>query len=466
MKFLRDDLIIDPVKDGDRSYIIRSPLKNVLYEADEKEYFLINAFRHPYQESVLLARFNAKFGLQEPLAFITDFITKLDEKGLLTDSGAEASGHRINSAPTPLPEAEQYTTSCTSKNRLSSAMKAAFIKVRWRRCLLTAAAVVILFLPYQYEVSGSVVVSPVLNQQIYAEAKGIIKRVCFSGGEWLKKGTLIAEMENYQQKKDVEVTRLAIEDKRENILVLLTTPKPEEVALAKQQVLTAKLKLKYSQIELQRAEALYEGEVISLTDYEDAKEKMEQDQQEVAQQKANLLYIENQVNEHQIEAAKLELAILERQLQYYENQLERTMLRMPNDGRIVTMNLKNLENKFLDETQFFAEIEDVGHVQIEISIPEAEKDQVTVGDKVRLKTQAFPGTMMTGRVTSIYPVTESSSSGVPVVKVVCVIPNGDGMLKTGMSGYAKVEGDEMFVLQAFTRPLVNFFLVDFWSWLP
>jgi multidrug efflux pump subunit AcrA (membrane-fusion protein) len=139
---------------------------------------------------------------------------------------------------------------------------------------------------------------------------------------------------------------------------------------------------------------------------------------------------------------------------------------MPNDGRIVTMNLKNLENKFLDETQFFAEIEDVGHVQIEISIPEAEKDQVTVGDKVRLKTQAFPGTMMTGRVTSIYPVTESSSSGVPVVKVVCVIPNGDGMLKTGMSGYAKVEGDEMFVLQAFTRPLVNFFLVDFWSWLP
>jgi putative peptide zinc metalloprotease protein len=337
-------------------------------------------------------------------------------------------------------------------------------RVRWLRCLFTSM-VVILFLPYQYETGGSAVVSPVLNQRIYSESKGIVEKVYYNGGEWLPKGTLIAEMQHYRQEKDVELTRHAIDKKREEINILLTTPLDEEVEMAKEELLTAKLKFKYSQDDYNRAETLYKEEIASLVTYLDAKARMELDQQDAAEREANLIYIENQVNEHTIESGKLELAILLRELQFYEEELERTKLRMPNDGRIITMNLQNLENKFLDDSVFLAEIEVDSRVQIEILIPESDISQISVGGKVQFKPQLYPNKAITGQVTFIYPVTEKASFGT-VLKVVSVIPNENFFLKTGMTGYAKIEGDEMLVVQAFTRALISFFLIEFWSWLP
>ncbi len=272
-------------------------------------------------------------------------------------------------------------------------------------------------------------------------------------------------MVNYRQKKDVELTRQAINKKREEINILLTTPSDEEVELAKQQLLTSKLKSKYSTENYSRIQALYKTDSVSLTAYLDAKKKMDLDQQEAIEKAAQLLVVEKQVNKHKLESAKFELAMLQKELQFYEEQFERTKLRMPNDGKIITMNLKGLENKFLDDGHFFVEIEDPSRVQIEIMIPESDVNQISVGDNVHFKTLLYPNKIIKGKITSIYPVTESTSYGT-VLKVISVIPNKHYILKTGMSGYAKVEGEEMFVIQAFTRALISFFLVEFWSWLP
>lgn len=366
----------------------------------------------------------------------------------------------------PLSDKTHDNLSKDQKRYMSSTMISAAIgKVRWLRCFVIAIAVAALFLPYRYEAGGSADVLPVLHQKIYAETKGIVKTVYYNGGEWLKKGTLIAEMENYRQEKDVALARHFIDKKREEINILLTTPTEEEVALAKQQLLTSKLKLKYSKDDYKRAQTLYNTEVIPLANYLDARERMDLDQQEAREKEANLLFVKNQVNPHKIESAKLELVILQRELQFFIEQLERTRLRMPNDGKIITMNLKNLEKKYLDDGQFFAEVENASHVQIEIKIPESDAGQINVGDNVQFKTQLYPNKSMNGSVTSIYPVTEETNVGT-VLKVVSVIPNENYVLKTGMTGYAKIEGDEMIVIQAFTRALISFCLIEFWSWLP
>jgi len=53
-----------------------------------------------------------------------------------------------------------------------------------------------------------------------------------------------------------------------------------------------------------------------------------------------------------------------------------------------------------------------------------------------------------------------------VLKVTTLIPNQDGTLKAGMTGYGKIDGGTKPVIVAFTRAIVRFFLIEFWSWLP
>lgn len=365
----------------------------------------------------------------------------------------------------PLAEKEHMNPLDKQKSAAPSKFRRLPFKVNLLRCFIIVLIVVALFLPYRYEAGGSAEVLPVLHRQIYPEKKGIIKKVYYKGGEWLKKGTLIAEMENYREKKEVDLTEQSVKRKQEEINILLTTPSDEERELARQQLAAAKLQLQYSKKNYYRLESLYKKNVASLETYLDAKEKMDLDRQNVREKEASLDVVENQVNEHKLESAKLELEMLRKELHFYEEQLEKTRLRMPGDGKIITMNLKNLENKFLDDAQLFAEIEDSRQVKVEIMIPESDVDQVKPGNSVRFRALLSPNVSFTGKVSTIYPAMDSTSYG-KVLKVVSVISNEENILKTGMTGYAKVEGRKMFVFQAFSRSLISFFLIEFWSWLP
>ena len=52
-----------------------------------------------------------------------------------------------------------------------------------------------------------------------------------------------------------------------------------------------------------------------------------------------------------------------------------------------------------------------------------------------------------------------------VVRVLSELSNADGLLKTDMTGYAKIECEKKPVGIAFTRWLVRFITVEVWSWI-
>jgi putative peptide zinc metalloprotease protein len=192
---------------------------------------------------------------------------------------------------------------------------------------------------------------------------------------------------------------------------------------------------------------------------------MDVDQEKVAEQEAALLAIQSQVNTHQLEAARIELKMLEKDLAYYEEELERTKILMPNDGTILTLHLKDLEKKYLKKGDKFADVEDARTVRIEISIPEADIGLVDIGNSARFRLQTFAEETIEGKISGIYPATEKTDYGV-IVKVVCLVPNEGYSLKSGMTGKAKVAGRKLFVFQVFSRVLLNFVRIELWSWLP
>ncbi|NJM97108.1 MAG: hypothetical protein HC800_07940 [Phormidesmis sp. RL_2_1] len=53
-----------------------------------------------------------------------------------------------------------------------------------------------------------------------------------------------------------------------------------------------------------------------------------------------------------------------------------------------------------------------------------------------------------------------------MLHVIIELPNPSGVLRPGMTGYAKIEGTTMPVAAAFSRSLIRFIKVEVWSWLP
>jgi putative peptide zinc metalloprotease protein len=53
-----------------------------------------------------------------------------------------------------------------------------------------------------------------------------------------------------------------------------------------------------------------------------------------------------------------------------------------------------------------------------------------------------------------------------VVRVLTELNNSNGLLKTEMTGYAKIECAKRPVVIAFTRWLVRFIMIEVWSWIP
>jgi putative peptide zinc metalloprotease protein len=334
-----------------------------------------------------------------------------------------------------------------------------------KRALILAALVAVMFLPYRYDPGGSVEVLPLRKNSIYMQQAGVIEEVFFDGGELLRKGTVIAQLANFKQRRDVDVTLAQIKMKQEALNVLMTTPSSEQIDLAQNKLDTAKVELEYSQKRLQRIEPLHQNGTVSDAILEDASKELDIARQKVMEQQENLRVVRTQVNPHQVESVKAEIELLERELVYYRELLSRTELKVPFDGRLITMHLKDLQNKYLDENDLFAEAEDTSRVYVEIDIPESDIGIVAIGDAVRLKLELAPGETVVGEISGIYPTSKESDYG-KVVTVLALVDNKDQRLRSGMTGFAKIEGEEMFFVEAFSRALLRFVQIEMWSWIP
>src|SRR5262249_34516533 len=141
----------------------------------------------------------------------------------------------------------------------------------------------------------------------------------------------------------------------------------------------------------------------------------------------------------QIAAAEAKLVSLQQERDLYNAKVERMTLRMPFDGNILTLHLKDRTNTYLDKGQVFAAMENTGVVTAEVRIVESDLQYIDLGSKVRARPVSFFNREFDGTVTTIDREVTSQSLGT-FVKVIATIENHDGLLKTGMTGEAKVAG--------------------------
>jgi putative peptide zinc metalloprotease protein len=333
------------------------------------------------------------------------------------------------------------------------------------RTAVLLSLLLLLFLPYRYEAGGNFDIYPSDRQVITTDVAGIVEEVNFVGSESVKKGTVIARIAATDLKSEINVLTARIAEQTAVIKDLQARPKKEEVIVAERALDVAKKQEKFSRERVPRMERLYKDRAISFEEYDASRRDWEVDVDEVAKRAADLALVKTGVTPDKIAAEKAKLDSLVEERATLNGKVERTALRMPFDGNILTLHLNERLNSVMDKGQPFATVEDTRSVTAEIQVPESDIGYVAIGATIRAKPAAFFDREFVGKVQTLDRNVTVKPFG-NVVKVIAVIDNPKGELKTGMTGYAKIGGTTMPVWKAFSLALLRFFNIQVWSWIP
>lgn len=258
---------------------------------------------------------------------------------------------------------------------------------------------------------------------------GQLKNVMFATGDKIKKGDIIAKLEdkdyinklesariNYQQavvklektKQQYESELISERSKLENL-------KYQQDSLALQYLPMEQIPDAYSRQELESKRAAYENAKAAYAS---------------ALQAYNLLVEGNK----DIELDEISIQQAEAAVKSAEDSLADTILKSPADGNILSVAFSPGEIvSSSNDSTYFAVVSDVEGLRVTALVSELDVAKVEKGQKVDMEFEAFQGQAFTGKVLSVDPLPVTDSSGIVNYTVNIGIDNAAEKVKDGMT---------------------------------
>ena len=389
---------------------------------------------------------------------------------------------------------------------------------------------IIAFIPYQVSPGGKIELKSSQQQRVQAPISGKIDKVFYQGGKnkLIPKGTVIAVMEvpdiqkeRQKLQQQIEEEKATLRREKEELMRLENTPRPEEVEVAKarigvaledlnqakQRLKMAESQVRFSSAEVSRFKKLWEEGAVSQQRFENRQKEAEVDlenvdvsrleivkkQRELDSSEADLKLVLSgfhpqsiQAQREEISSVEAKIKVLQEELSYQTDQIDRATLPMPFEGRLITADLQRKVGTYLQKGDTFAMVEvlESDTLKARMQVPEVAIEQISPDAQVEIRLLAYPNQPVFGRVVSIQPraknketierkspitgdtSVETRDEGTRFVDVIVEVPNENNLLLPGMSGHAKVQGETMPVFLAFSRSIIRFIKIEIWSWLP
>lgn len=354
--------------------------------------------------------------------------------------------------------------------------------VKWT--LLIALAVGIgwvMFLPYPYHVSGPIRIQPISRVEVRPEIEGTVLEVFVEEGEWVVAGQPLLRLGDREHENNLLATLARFDEAQARVRLMESGPVAEEVTKALKAVETARAKLVWSAARADRYEALHADGLLSLQEYENALQVRDIDARELDEALASLAAVQRASRPESLDAARAEARSLQVIADNYQTDVEVTVLVSPVTGQVVSPRVKELRGLYVKPGQKEAvvEIEDSRRARVEILVAEEDIGGVRIDSPVRVVTWTYPDRAFEGAVVAIAPIAATYSdvavsdselavgdADVRVVRVLSEVDNRQGLLKSEMTGYAKVAAGDRPVWDVLFRPIVRWFRVEVWSWIP
>ncbi len=165
----------------------------------------------------------------------------------------------------------------------------------------------------------------------------------------------------------------------------------------------------------------------------------------------------------QINRAKIDQA--EAQISLLEEQLARSKVTAPFHGVVMKGDLSQSLGSPVERGQVLFEVAPLESYRVIVQVDERDITFISVGQKGNLMLPSMPGDVVPLYIEKITPVSVAKE-GRNYFRVEAQLEKTSERLRPGMEGIGKVVIDERRFIWIWTRELLNWLLLKFWTWWP
>ncbi len=169
------------------------------------------------------------------------------------------------------------------------------------------------------------------------EESGRVSEILVDEGASVKKGDILARLDDTTLKLQRAVAVSDLKKAEENLTLLLNGTRVEEISMAEHQVGQAQAKISLAQINYNRNSGLYEksrGQAISKALVDEAEANLKEAKSALSYAKSHLELLKNGARAEDIELARIAVEAAQNNLNVIDNKISKTILVAPQDGVI------------------------------------------------------------------------------------------------------------------------------------
>ncbi len=272
-------------------------------------------------------------------------------------------------------------------------------------------------------------------------------------GDRVRVGQLIAQVNSSESEGQLSESRANLERAQSQLQLLKNGPRPEEISQTEDLIEQVKMKLQKSNSDLARSEELSQKGMIPQAQLDSDRTANEVLKSELGfYQKQKRLQKEG-ARPEEIAIAEADIKAIQAKIDRLENQLAANKIYAPFGGSVVSLQAdSNILTLARTDT-----------MRVRIPVPEKEISPIKVGQTVMLKARGYPGETFQGNVTKISGQSETGKIQ-PVFVITAEVANTNSLMKSGMTGRAKIYCGKWPIYKVLLWRIVRWFRVEFWSW--
>lgn len=293
-------------------------------------------------------------------------------------------------------------------------------------------------------VSGTGQIKPKTYVNVGATSFGRITHLYVKEGEKVKRGEVLATVENVQPEANVQAQKATIAAAKTDINSYIAAEKTAEANVER-----LKADLEQKKLDWQRAQSLYKDGIMAKQDYDAKKAAYDTDVASLAQADA-------QVNQAKANTASARGHLDQQvaQLRFNEDALSKTVSIAPFDGLVTNLPVREGETVVVGiqnaEGSTLMTIADMSVVTAEVKVDETDIVNIKIGQPADVTVDAIPNKVFKGHVTLVGDQALLRSTGVATsqsttgteeakdFKVVVTLDSPTDELRPGLSTTAKI----------------------------
>jgi multidrug resistance efflux pump len=159
---------------------------------------------------------------------------------------------------------------------------------------------------------------------------------------------------------------------------------------------------------------------------------------------------------------QLRVDALRREVDLLDYEIHAATIRAAVDGVVLTARPEERIGTHVDPGELLFVVGRTDSLELDLTVDQPDVDLVRVGEEVRLRVDAMPQQTFTGRVVALPPTSLGSSAGEPRFPVRAIVANEDGLLRPGMTAYARVLAAPASVISRLLRAPIRSARLFWW----